>query len=519
MVDDRNVVMGMPSWFAVLMSALPILVALILLIGFKVSSLRTAVCVYVLAVVLATIPTSFQIPLAAIGFASMQGVLLSLVIVFVLIFGLLLYNVLHTGGAIETISSAFTKQAHLPVQQALLISAALGPFLEATSGFGIGIVIAAPLFLAVGFSPRKTVLLSLLTQTAVPWGALAVGTVINAELSDVSLHQLGVTSALATIPLYLMYTVAVVVIAGGWTGVRQYKGTIVAVWLLLSVCTWATNAFISTQLAAVVAGAVTAAALLGYWRLVHGSTRTVNTETAAAVDSTSSSHVSLVRAGLPYAILVGYLVCTSLIPVVSSFANGVLVLRLPAFGYRLALLDNPGFALFLTSVVAVIIYRLSWTQACRCFVNTLRQAYPAVVSTVGFVAMSTVMQKAGMINCISSALAFLFGGSFLLVSPLIGGLGGFISGSNSAANAMLAPFQSAMAHKLHSSALLYATSQNVSAANMSYASPSRISLATVVSKQVGKEGEFIRQVLPLSLAAVAMVMVFNVMFWVFIKSI
>ncbi|EPZ42147.1 L-lactate permease [Alicyclobacillus acidoterrestris] len=365
----------MPSWFAVLMSALPILVALILLIGFKVSSLRTAVCVYGLAVVLAAMKTPFQMPLVAIGLASIQGLLLSLVIVLVLIFGLLLYNVLQVGGAIETISSAFTRRAHLPVQQALLISAALGPFLEATSGFGIGIVIAAPLFLAVGFSPRKTVLLSLLTQTAVPWGALAVGTVINAELSNVSLHALGMTSALATIPLYLMYTVAV-----------------------------------------------------------------------------------------------------------------------------------------------VLIYRLSWTQACRCFVNTLRQAYPAVVSTVGYIAMSTVMQKAGMINCISSAIAFLFGGSFLLVSPLIGGLGGFISGSNSAANAMFAPFQSAMAHKLHSSALLYATSQNVSAANMSYASPSRISLATVVSKQVGREGEFIRKVLPLSLAAVAIVIVFNVMFWVFIKS-
>ncbi|QNU23611.1 L-lactate permease [Geobacillus zalihae] len=74
--------------------------------------------------------------------------------------------------------------------------------MEATSGFGIGIVIAAPLYLSLGFQPRKAALLSLLTQSAVPWGALAIGTVINAELSSVPLNELGKYSALVSIPLY-----------------------------------------------------------------------------------------------------------------------------------------------------------------------------------------------------------------------------------------------------------------------------------------------------------------------------
>ncbi|MCL6634009.1 MAG: L-lactate permease [Alicyclobacillus herbarius] len=505
----------MPAFFPLFLSALPILAALILLIGFKVSSLWTAVLVYCLAVLLTAVPSAFHMTLASIGFASLQGLLLSIMIVFVLLFGLLLYHVLHAGGAIQTISAAFTRHAHLPVQQALLISAALGPFLEATSGFGIGIVIAAPLYLAIGFSPKKTVLLSLLTQTAVPWGALAVGTVINAELSDVSLHQLGMTSAVATVPLYLMYTLAVVVIAGGWGEVRKNIGLILTVWLLLSAGTWLTNAFISTQLAGALAGAVTAVVLLGYWRLVPGAASRAKAETAAT--DPYPSPVSFVRAVSPYIILVGYLVCTSLIPRISHFVDSVFVWRLPAFGYRLALIDNPGFALLLTAAAAMWIYRLSWNQICSCCVKTLQQVYPAVLSTVGFIAMSTVMQKAGMINCVAGAIAALCGGSFLLVSPLVGGLGGFISGSNSAANAMFAPFQSAMAHKLHSSALLYATSQNVSAANMSYSSPSRISLATVVANQGGREGEFTRKILPLSLVAVAIIILFNLSWQAFGK--
>jgi hypothetical protein len=117
---------------------------------------------------------------------------------------------------------------------------------------------------------------------------------------------------------------------------------------------------------------------------------------------------------------------------------------------RLSLSNLSGFGTFETIAevshdkqhprAGIVTYRLSGKQIRDCVRRTIQQVYPATVSTIGFVAMSTVMQQAGMIDFLARHMAAWVGTGFMLVSPIIGGLGGFITGSNSAANAMLAPF-------------------------------------------------------------------------------
>jgi lactate permease len=491
----------MITFINILLASLPVLISLILLILFKFSSMRTATIAYCLASALSLLPFRFHTSFYGIVHATIEGVLISIIVIYVLIFGLLLYNVLYIGGAISAISAVLMRFTHQPVEQALLISAALGPFLESTSGFGLGIVIAAPLYLALGFDTKKAALLSLLTQSAVPWGALAVGTVINAELANVSLLSLGVWSSVISVPLFLLYIVAVVYIAGGRKEIRTNIGSVSVIWILLSVSTWFTNAFISTQLAGVLAGLVTTAGLLLYWKLRIRLHLRNSIHESAATHLPDKAGITFGRAILPYGILVMYLLTSSLIPWLSSILKSIAVWRLPSYGYQLELLYNPGFALFIASLFAIWVFRLNGVKIRSCVRLTVKQVYPAAISTSGFVAMSTVMEQSGMINLISIHLAALLGASFILISPVIGGLGGFITGSNSAANAMFSPFQSAMAHKLHTSALLFATSQNVSASSMTMASPSRIALATAITNQSGKEGDMTRRVLPLGLIA------------------
>lgn len=508
-----------------LLAFLPILLSLVLLVVFKVSSLRTAVVGYLLTVSIALIPSPFHTSYGSLESASLKGVFVSLIVIYVLVFGLLLYNLLKAGGAIQAISHLFTRYTTSPVEQALLISAALGPFLEATSGFGIGIVIAAPLYLELGFESNQVALLSLLTQSAVPWGALAVGTVLNAELSLVSLHALGIWSALLSIPLFLFYTVAVVVIAGGVKAVRGHLVSILTSWGLLSFFTWFANAFLSTQVAGVVAGLIAAFGLLLFWQVLHRVQAKAGIgQTAAAVDPVQSHSLSkrslsndtlsgrtIFKSLLPYGVLLAFLFASNWIPPFREWLQEFLVIRVSSFQYQLDLLYNPGFALLLASVVAVFTYRLHREQLGASLLATAKQVYPAALSTMGFVAMSTVMQQAGMIHVIAQNAAMLFGTAFIAISPLIGGLGGFITGSNSAANAMLAPFQSAMSHKLHTSTLVYATAQNVSASNMTMASPSRVALAAAISGQSGREGDLTRRILPLSLTVLLVVTVCSIL--------
>lgn len=110
-----------------------------------------------------------------------------------------------------------------------------------------------------------------------------------------------------------------------------------------------------------------------------------------------------------------------------------------------------------------------------------------------------------MTNFLAVHIAALVGSWFIIASPLIGAIGGFMSGSNSAANAMFSHFQSIMAEQLHHPTLLYATAQNVSASNMTMASPARIALAASITSQSGHEGQLVRDILPIAFAVLLII--------------
>lgn len=51
-----------------------------------------------------------------------------------------------------------------PARRALILVLGLSVFFESATGFGIGIVVAAPLFVALGYRPRDAALLALAGQ-------------------------------------------------------------------------------------------------------------------------------------------------------------------------------------------------------------------------------------------------------------------------------------------------------------------------------------------------------------------
>src|SRR5215213_5350630 len=153
--------------------------------------------------------------------AFVEGLGTSGTVLYVLFGGLLLYNVLSAGGAIERVSRFLGRLE--PEKDALAVAVVVGvaPFFESVTGFGVAVVISAPILLAAGFSPLRAAVLSSWGQCAVPWGALGVGTVIGADLSGMSFEALSDWSAALSLPLFPVYAVAAVVLAGGWDGIRR----------------------------------------------------------------------------------------------------------------------------------------------------------------------------------------------------------------------------------------------------------------------------------------------------------
>ena len=91
-------------------------------------------------------------------------------VLYVLFGGLLLYNLLSAGGAVLGVSEFLGRLE--PEKEALALVVVIGaaPFFESVTGFGVAVVISAPILLGAGFSPLRAAVLSSWGQCAVPWG-------------------------------------------------------------------------------------------------------------------------------------------------------------------------------------------------------------------------------------------------------------------------------------------------------------------------------------------------------------
>jgi lactate permease len=398
---------------------------------------------------LAVLPGPFALAPPGLLAANVRGLLLSLVVVYVLAAGLLLYNVLQRAGAIRALAGAVAGATADPARRALLVAGGLSPFFESVSGFGLAVVIVGPLLLALGFDAKRATLLALLGQNAVPWGAMAIGTLIGAELTDLSARDMGVGSAWLNAPLALLYNGLTVAVAAG-------------------------PAMVGKRLPDIVLGA---AALAG--GVLAGS-----------------AYVSVELAGV---------LTSRLVPTARAWLEDTLVLDAAAYGVRLPLLYSPAFFLLVASAAAVLLFGLTRRAVFEALAATARQWWPAAAATSAFVTLSTAMVAAGMTTRLAEAAAAATGAAFVLLSPLVGGLGGFMTGSNTAGNAMFGRFQVETARRAGLPPDVLAYANNVAAANATMASPSRVVLATAVTGRRGEEGQAVRAILPIVGAALTII--------------
>ena len=448
----------------------PFLIAGVALLGLRWPAVRAGVAALVAAVAGALLWPG----LAASGMpgAIVAGAGTSGRVLYVLLGGLFLYNVLDRGGAVSAVSGYLGRLEPEREALALVVVIGVAPFFESVTGFGVAVVISAPILLAAGFSPLKAAVLSSWGQCAVPWGALGIGTVIGADLSGSSFEGLSDVSALLSLPLFPIYTVSAVALAGGLAGVRKRGAEAVALGLVAGVGTLLTSLFIVPELAGAVGGlAVTGAFLLARRRRLRGSGPPV-------------------RAALPYAFLL----------VLLAVANG----PGPVDGWLDSLgpvFSGPGLALFVSAGFAAVLFRLGGDTVFSAASGTLRQWLPTAGAVVTFVLAGGIVATSGAAATLASG-ATIFGPFYGVAAPVIGALGGALTGSNAASNALFMPLQVEAARGLGISEGLMAAVQNVSGSHASLLAPQRVVLAATAVGLLGREGDIVRAALPPVVAVV-----------------
>ena len=109
---------------------------------------------------------------------------------------------------------------------------------------------------------------------------------------------------------------------------------------------------------------------------------------------------------------------------------------------------------------------------------------------------------AGQVVASSGAAALLaswgaaVGGLYPAVAPIVGALGGWLTGSNAASNALFMPLQLEAARDLGLPRTLTAAEQNVSGSHASLLAPQRVVLAATATGLLGREADVTRAALP-----------------------
>ena len=452
-----------------LTALMPLLSAFMLLVILRLPAKHAMPLSLLCTVVLAYLV--WQMPLLQLAAATVEGLVIALTIVWIVFGAILLLKTLQQTGAIEQIKQGFSHVSPDKRVQLIIIAWLFGGFLEGAAGFGTPAAIAAPLLVALGFSPLSAVVLALIADsTAVSFGAVGtpvlVGLAQGAELTPEALQQTVMTAV--TIDIFvasLLPFVMCLIYCRFFQSVPSWRSAFVMLpFCLCSGLAYTVPAYfcalwLGPEFPSVI-GAMAGLALVTFMAkkrllLPNDSAQNADISTSHAVQLTAAA---LIRAWAPYLLVALLLVLSRLdsLPVKALLQR--FTLEWPqVFGTDIALsvapLYLPGSLFVLVALLVPVMQGARFAALKPAFGLSAVMLKPSLIALCAAVPMVRIflhsdINDAGL-PAMPMALAELaathLSHLWLWAAPLVGALGSFIAGSATFSNLMFAGFQQAVA--------------------------------------------------------------------------
>jgi lactate permease len=487
-----------------LLALAPILVTVVLMAVLLWPARRVMPLAWAVALLLAL--GVWQIDLRTAAAATIYGFLSALNILIILFGAVVVLNTLRASGAMDSISRGFHGVSADRRVQAVVIGWMFGSLIEGAAGFGTPAALAGPLLVGLGFPALAAVMVALvLDSTSVSFGAVGTpilggigATLEGAQASPEFLHAIGLWSAIphaivgTFMPLVALMMLTAFFGPEGKRGVRyglQAAPFAIFAGLCFTVPHLLVAALVGPELPSLAGGLVglplvLVAARRGWltpratWDFGEPETWPDPWRGQLAEVSPPERAMAPWLAWTPY-VLIALLLGLTRIPALGLrdwLADQTLTwtgILGTDIDYSLPYLYLPGIVPFaLVALATAPLHRMRPRAVVRAWTGTARQLAGATIALLFAVAMVQVMvhtdagrpDQAGMMITLSEAAAGLAGGAWPAVSPWVGMLGTFVSGSNTVSNVLFAGFQLDVAQALELSPVLVLSLQNVGGA-------------------------------------------------------
>ena len=466
-----------------ILSFLPIIIILVMMIGFKKSSKISLSTALFLAVLIALFFWKMNIINVAayvlFGFLKAFDIL-------VIVFGaILILNTLKFSGGMDSINHAFSSISKDRRVQVIIIGWAFGAFIEGASGFGTPAALAAPLLVGLGF-PALAAAMSTLILNSSPVSFGAVGTPTNGiQTSIASLVDKGEISAyIQDITVYtalihsfgamFIPTLVVFMLTKFFGKNKSFKDALP----IIPFSIFASIVFIipylliakfgGYEIPSLIGGLVCLGILVLSAKVGFLTPKTVwDFEETSKWDSSwigsqsaqkdySNKNIHVFVAWIPYLIISLILVLTRIPEIGLKQKLVAMTLNFPPiFGvektaYSFSYAYLPGIIPFiLVAILTIFIHKMSKDEVKKAWNLTFKQVSAAIIplcAGVGLVQLilntdNNPQSYDSMLRMMATFFANISGESYTFVAPFIGVLGAFFSGSNTVSNILFAPLQ------------------------------------------------------------------------------
>lgn len=525
------------AYLSALVAAVPILFFLAALTLLKLKGLTASLLTLGIAVVSSLF--LFGMPLGKILSAALLGIANGLwPIGYIVLMAVWLYKLAVKSGKFDVIRGSIATISEDQRIQIILIAFCFGGFLEGAAGFGVPIAICAALLVELGFKPLKAAMLCLLANAAAgAYGAIGIPVIVGAQQGSVPLDDMALMMIAIVQPATLLIPMLLILVLDGLRGIRETWPVLLLIGVLFSGLQTLTLYLLGPELVDIIAPLVSMGALALFMQVWQPSR--IYRESDAPPRSTQRwSLMQVLAAWSPFYILTGIVLLWSLPAFKSLFAAqgplaaSVLKLNAPFLHQQIeeippiaavahtlpatwsvALISAPGTAILLSVLLTTLLSpTLSWQGAGEQLKQTIKELWRPLIMICLIMGVAYIANFSGASSTIGLALAET-GSIFPLLSPAIGWLGVFITGSVVNNNTLFAHLQSVTALQIGTSQALLVAANTSGGVMAKLISPQSIAIAAAAVDQVGAESSIMRMVLQYSLALLAYVCV-----WTFILS-
>ena len=504
-----------------LIGLIPIILFLVMLAVLKCSTMLSAYTSLGAAILLTFFVGEWRMPIGGVVGSVLEGFAVAwMPIGIVVIAAIFAYELSVKTGEINIIKKMLGNITSDKRAQALLLAWGFGGFIEGVAGYGTAVAIPAAIMVSLGFNPLNAAVICLIANTT-PTAFGTVGLPVTTIAAQLGL-SVNVVALLTTLLLWpIMFAIPFIIVKLSNSEIKDKKksafgGGILPVmfasiigYSLQPIIAWFTGAELVTILSSLIAMVLM---ILAIKKFVKEEKELDHSNDVTAKEA--------ILAWLPYIFMIILIVGTS--PVVAPIhnllehtstkfnftfgnahwfndINGELSKANVTFKWILA----PGVPIILATILAGFFQKASIKDMTTVFIDTIKHKLSSISVIMGIVALSMVMKHSGMINSIAAGFVQIMGGGFPLISPFLGTIGTFVTGSDLSSNLLFGALQNNVAEGLKSGndllKSLFIASNTAGATGGKMISPQNIAIAASTVGLLGKEGDMLRTTLKYAL--------------------